>query len=111
MLVSPPLRAPVSPAPDLPLRGAFYFDNPTANFKAAASRWPFGDDRYLRNPAGWSRRRLRPSLGNDCRIFTASPLAPYAPKAKTASECGEVPTRGSKHFHYLIVIIYLYDQE
>ena len=36
-------------------------------------------------------RRLRPSLGNDCRIFTAGPLAPYAPKAKTASECGEVP--------------------
>src|SRR3984957_8734933 len=37
-----------------------------------------------------SSRRLQPSLGNDCRICTASPLAPYAPKAKTASECGEV---------------------
>jgi hypothetical protein len=47
----------------------------------------------------------------DCRIFTASPLAPYAAKTKTASERGEVPTRGSKHLHYLIVIIYLYDQE
>jgi Protein of unknown function (DUF1214) len=31
----------------------------------------------------------------DCRIFTASPLAPYAAKTKTASECGEVPNRGS----------------
>jgi transposase len=25
-----------------------------------------------------------------------APLAPYAPKAKTASECGDVPTIGSK---------------
>ena len=45
----------------------------------------------------------------DCRIFTASPLAPYAAKTKTASECGEVPHAGSKHFNYLIVIISLYD--
>jgi hypothetical protein len=60
-------------------------------------------------------RRLRPSLGNGrlpdfhCKSVTIAPLAPYAPNAKTASECGEVPMRGSKHFHYLIVIIYLYD--
>ena len=26
-------------------------------------------------------------------------------------ECGEVPPSGSKHFQYLFVIIYLYDQE
>ncbi|HZZ26263.1 MAG TPA: hypothetical protein VFE60_28555 [Roseiarcus sp.] len=59
-------------------------------------------------------RRLRPSLGNGrlpdfhCKSVTIAPLAPYAPKAKTASECGEV--RGSKHSNYLVVIIYLYDQ-
>ena len=26
-----------------------------------------------------------------CKSLTIAPLAPYAPKAKTASECGEVP--------------------
>jgi hypothetical protein len=26
-----------------------------------------------------------------CKSVTIAPLAPYAPKAKTASECGEVP--------------------
>jgi hypothetical protein len=47
-------------------------------------------------------RRLRPSLGNGrlpdfhCKSVTIAPLAPYVPKAKTASECGEVP-RNSDH--------------
>ena len=60
-------------------------------------------------------RRLRPSLGNGrlpdfhCKSVAIAPLAPYAPKAKTASECGEVPTIGSKRSPYLIVVIGLYD--
>jgi hypothetical protein len=43
-------------------------------------------------------RRLRPSLGNGrlpdfhCKPVTIAPLALYAPKAKTASQCGEVPS-------------------
>ena len=42
-------------------------------------------------------RRLRPSLGNGrppdfhCKSVAIAPLAPYAPKVKIASECGEVP--------------------
>jgi hypothetical protein len=55
-------------------------------------------------------RRLRPSLGNGrlpdfhCKSVTIAPLAPYAPKAKTASECGEVPYIGTKQLLYQIVI-------
>jgi hypothetical protein len=46
-------------------------------------------------------RRLRPSLGKGrlpefhCKSVTIAPLAPYAPNAKTASECGEVPNRAT----------------
>jgi hypothetical protein len=48
-------------------------------------------------------------------VGTSSGLRPivmsvsYAAKIKTASECGEVPMRGSKYCHYLIVIISLYE--
>ena len=44
-----------------------------------------------------AERRLRPSLGNGrppdfhCKSVAIAPLAPYAPKAKIASERGEVP--------------------
>jgi hypothetical protein len=44
-----------------------------------------------------AKRRLRPSLGNGrppdfhCKSVAIAPLAPYAPKAKIASERGEVP--------------------
>jgi hypothetical protein len=55
-------------------------------------------------------RGLRPSLGNG-RLpdFHRKSSGSYAAKTKTASECGEVPMRGSKYCHYLIVIFSLYE--
>ena len=49
----------------------------------------------------------------DCRILTATiaPLARHAPKAKTASECGQVPLRGSKWWSFLFVIVGPSDRE
>ena len=69
---------------------------------------------HLRRSCPDLQRQLNVDSGRrwatvDCRIFTASPLAPYAAKTKTASECGEVPTRGSTHPSYLFVIIDLND--
>src|SRR6202042_2037917 len=61
-------------------------------------------------PAMAALRRLRPPLGNGrlpdfhCKSVTIAPLAPYAPKAKTASECGEVPHIGTKQLLYPNVI-------
>jgi hypothetical protein len=73
---------------------------------------PFGQrslSAQLRRPrpqsATSAKRRLRPSLGNGrpqdfhCKSVAIAPLAPYAPKAKIASERGEVPIRGSKPCH------------
>ena len=54
-------------------------------------------------------RRLRPSLGNGrlpdfhCKSVTIAPLAPYAPKAKIASERDEVPIRGTKQLLYQLL--------
>ena len=54
-------------------------------------------------------RQLRPSLGNGrlpdfhCKSVTIAPLAPYAPKAKTASECGEVPLE-APNCRYLLLL-------
>jgi hypothetical protein len=69
-----------------------------------------GNDRLLREADGWTRRRLRPPLGNGrlpdfhCKSVTIAFLAPYAPKAETASECDEVPNIGTKQLLYQIVI-------
>jgi hypothetical protein len=60
-------------------------------------------------------RRLRPSLGNGrppdfhCKSVAIAPLAPYAPKAKTASECGEVPEAGTMYWSDYVVIAGIYD--
>jgi hypothetical protein len=50
-------------------------------------------------------RRLRPPLGNG-RLpdFRCKSVTILAPKAKTASECGEVPEYGTKQLLYQIVI-------
>ena len=64
-----------------------------------------------------AQRRLRPPLGNGrlpdfhCKSVTIAPLAPYAPKAKTASERGEVPYIGTKQLLYQIVIADVSDRE
>ena len=74
----------------------------------------------MRRPASPSamsaKRRLLPSWGNGrlpdfhCNSVTIAPLAPYAPKAKIASERGEVPIRGPKQSRYGIVVIGLSDR-
>jgi hypothetical protein len=63
-------------------------------------------------------RRLRPSLGNGrppdfhCKSVAIAPLAPYAPKAKIASERGEVPIRGTKQLLYqLLSLMFLTERE
>ena len=49
--------------------------------------------------------RQRSTAGFYCRSVTIAPLAPYVPKAKSASECSEVPLRGSNKSQYLIIVI------
>ena len=83
---------------------------------------PFGQQSLsaqLRHPRSGSAtsalRRLRPSLGNGrlpdfhCKSVTIAPLVPYVPKAKTASECGEVPEAGTMYWSDYVVIAGIYD--